>query len=543
MEKDRIYIFDTTLRDGEQAPGYSMNLDEKIRMALQLEALGVDILEAGFAIASPGDFASVQAISKEVKDVTVASLSRALEKDIEVAWEAVKHAKRPRIHTFLATSDLHLKFKLKMSREDALKRSVAMVKFARNLTDDVEFSLEDATRTDIDYLCKVVEEVIKAGASVVNLPDTVGYATPDDMTRMISTVMNKVPNVDKAILAVHCHNDLGLAVANSLAGLKAGARQAECTVCGIGERAGNAAIEELVMAIRTRNDDYPFSYGVRTEEISRSSRLLSQITGVKPYPSKAIVGANAFAHESGIHQHGMMANSLTYEIMTPESVGVMTTSLVLGKHSGQHAFEKRLADLGYVLGKEEIKTLFGEFKSLADRKKTITDRDLIALVESSRQSSPVIWELERFVVNSGNLMTSTACVTLRKGDKTYQEVALGTGPVYAALRAVEKIIRHPFSLEDYSLQAVTEHRDALGEVHVKITDEHGMYRGRGVSTDVIEASILSCLAAVNRMLDEASSISGGGSLRPTTSPNLENDMLRSHSDKEKEEGDAYNSTV
>ncbi|MXI86508.1 2-isopropylmalate synthase [Sphaerochaeta halotolerans] len=543
MEKDRIYIFDTTLRDGEQAPGYSMNLDEKIRMALQLEALGVDILEAGFAIASPGDFASVQAISKEVKDVTVASLSRALEKDIEVAWEAVKHAKRPRIHTFLATSDLHLKFKLKMNREDALKRSVAMVKFARNLTDDVEFSLEDATRTDIDYLCKVVEEVIKAGASVVNLPDTVGYATPDDMTRMISTVMNKVPNVDKAILAVHCHNDLGLAVANSLAGLKAGARQAECTVCGIGERAGNAAIEELVMAIRTRNDDYPFSYGVRTEEISRSSRLLSQITGVKPYPSKAIVGANAFAHESGIHQHGMMANSLTYEIMTPESVGVMTTSLVLGKHSGQHAFEKRLADLGYVLGKEEIKTLFGEFKSLADRKKTITDRDLIALVESSRQSSPVIWELERFVVNSGNLMTSTACVTLRKGDKTYQEVALGTGPVYAALRAVEKIIRHPFSLEDYSLQAVTEHRDALGEVHVKITDEHGMYRGRGVSTDVIEASILSCLAAVNRMLDEASSISGGGSLRPTTSPNLENDMLRSHSDKEKEQGDAYNSTV
>ncbi len=538
MEKDRIYIFDTTLRDGEQAPGYSMNLDEKIRMALQLEALGVDTLEAGFAIASPGDFASVQAISKEVKDVTVASLSRALEKDIEVAWEAVKHARRPRIHTFLATSDLHLKYKLKMSREDALKRSIAMVKFARSFTDDVEFSLEDATRTDIDYMCKVVEEVIKAGASVVNLPDTVGYATPDDMTKMVSTVMNKVPNVDKAILAVHCHNDLGLAVANSLAGLKAGARQAECTVCGIGERAGNAAIEELVMAIRTRNDDYPFSYQVRTEEISRSSRLLSQITGVKPNPSKAIVGANAFAHESGIHQHGIMANSLTYEIMTPESVGVMTTSLVLGKHSGQHAFEKRLVDLGYTLNKEEVKTLFEEFKNLADRKKTITDRDLIALVEISSQSSPVIWELERFVVNSGNLMTSTACVTLRKDGKTYQEVALGTGPVYAALRAVEKIIRHPFSLEDYSLQAVTEHRDALGEVHVKITDGHGMYRGRGVSTDVIEASILSCLAAVNRMLDEASSISGGGSLKPTTSPSFENDMLRSHSDKEKEQGDA-----
>ncbi len=538
MEKDRIYIFDTTLRDGEQAPGYSMNLEEKIRMALQLEALGVDILEAGFAIASPGDFASVQAISKEVKNVVVASLSRALEKDIDAAYEAVKHAKRPRIHTFLATSDLHLQYKLKMSRDDAYTKAVAMVKYARNLTGDVEFSLEDATRTDLDYMCKVVEGVIAAGASVVNLPDTVGYATPEDMTRMISTVMNKVPNMDKAILAVHCHNDLGLAVANSLAGLKAGARQAECTICGIGERAGNAAVEEIVMGIRTRNDSYPFEYNINTEEISRSSRLLTQITGVKPNPSKAIVGANAFAHESGIHQHGMMANSLTYEIMTPESVGVMNTSLILGKHSGQHAFEKRLADLGYTLGKEEIKSLFSEFKNLADRKKTIVDRDLIALVESSSQSSPVTWELETFVVNSGNLMTSTACVTLRKGDKTYQEVAMGTGPVYASLRAVEKIIRHPFSLEDYSLQAVTEHRDALGEVHVKITDGRGMYRGRGVSTDVIEASILSCLSAVNRMVDDAASISNGKTLKPTSPPHFENDMLRSHSDKEKENSDA-----
>ncbi|MCK9600553.1 MAG: 2-isopropylmalate synthase, partial [Sphaerochaeta sp.] len=357
MEKERIYIFDTTLRDGEQAPGYSMNLDEKIRMALQLEALGVDILEAGFAIASPGDFASVQAISRELKQTVVASLSRALEKDIDAAWEAVKFAKRPRIHTFLATSDLHLQYKLKMSREDALAKAKAMVSYARNLNDDVEFSLEDATRTDLDYLCKVVEEVIKAGANVVNLPDTVGYATPDDMTRMVGAVMNKVPNIDKAIIAVHCHNDLGLAVANSLAGLKAGARQAECTVCGIGERAGNAAMEELVMGIRTRSDEYPFTYNIKTEEIIRSSRLLTQITGVKPNPSKAIVGANAFAHESGIHQHGMMANSLTYEIMTPESVGVMNTSLVLGKHSGQHAFEKRLVDLGYTLGKEEVKSL------------------------------------------------------------------------------------------------------------------------------------------------------------------------------------------
>ncbi len=537
MEKERIFIFDTTLRDGEQAPGYSMNLEEKIRMALQLEALGVDILEAGFAIASPGDFASVKAISQEVKDVVVASLSRALEKDIDAAWEAVKYARRPRIHTFLATSDLHLQYKLKMSREEALDKAVKMVGYARNLNDDIEFSLEDATRTDLDYLCKVVESVIAAGATVVNLPDTVGYATPDDMTRMVATVMNKVPNVDKAILSVHCHNDLGLAVANSLAGLKAGARQAECTVCGIGERAGNAAVEELVMGIRTRNDVFSFTYNVKTEEIYRSSRLLTQITGVKPNPSKAIVGANAFAHESGIHQHGMMANSLTYEIMTPESVGVMNTSLVLGKHSGQHAFEKRLSDLGYTLGKEEAKNLFAEFKNLADRKKTITDRDLIALVENASQSSPIVWELENFVVNSGNLMTSTACVTLRKGEKKYQEVACGTGPVYASLRAVEKIIRHPFSLEDYSLQAVTEHRDALGEVFVKINDGRGIYRGRGVSTDVIEASILSCLAAVNRMLDDAS-IAPGNALKPTTPLNFENDMLSSHSDKRKDEADA-----
>ncbi|HKL59385.1 MAG TPA: 2-isopropylmalate synthase [Sphaerochaeta sp.] len=530
---DRIYIFDTTLRDGEQAPGYSMNLDEKIRMAQQLESLGVDIIEAGFAIASPGDFASVQAISRVVQEATVASLSRALEKDIISAWEAVKEARRPRIHTFLATSDLHLQYKLKMSREQALAKAVAMVKYARNLCGEVEFSLEDATRTDLDYLCQVVEAVIKAGAHVINLPDTVGYATPDDMKRMVSSVMNRVPNVDKAILAVHCHNDLGLAMANTLAGLQAGARQAECTLCGIGERAGNAALEEIAMAIRTRGDEYNFHSNIRTEEIYRSARVLTSITGVKINPSKAIVGANAFAHESGIHQHGMMANSLTYEIMTPESVGVLTTSLVLGKHSGQHAFEKRLIDLGYGLGKDEVIRLFGEFKSLADRKKTITDRDIIALVESTSKSSPVTWELDSFVVNSGNMMTSTACVTLKKGGKKYQEVACGTGPVYASLRAVEKIIRHPFGLEDYNLQAVTEHRDALGEVVVKISDGHGVYRGRGVSTDVIEASILSCLAAVNRMLDDSEPRYGQG-VKVTSAPNSDNDMLSNHSDKKKE---------
>ncbi|MFA5448099.1 MAG: 2-isopropylmalate synthase [Sphaerochaeta sp.] len=534
MEKERIYIFDTTLRDGEQAPGYSMNLDEKIRMALQLEALGVDVLEAGFAIASPGDFESVRTIAATMKETTVASLSRALTKDIDAAWEAVKEAKRPRIHTFLATSDLHLEYKLKMSRKEALEQAVAMVRYARNLCGEVEFSAEDATRTDLEFLCQVVEAVIEAGASVVNLPDTVGYAVPEDMTRMVGTVMNKVSNIDKAIIAVHCHNDLGLAVANSLAGLKAGARQIEGTLCGIGERAGNAALEEVAMAIRTRSDELPFAYALQTEQISKSAQILAQITGIKANPSKAIVGANAFAHESGIHQHGMMANSLTYEIMTPESVGVRDTSFVLGKHSGMHAFTKRLVELGYNKEKEEIKALFAEFKNIADRKKSVGDRDLIALVESSTQSSPVVWELDNFVVNSGNLMTSTACVTLRKGDRTYQEVARGTGPVYASLRAVEKIIRHPFSLEDYTLQAVTEHRDALGEVFVKISDGGGIYRGRGVSTDVIEASILSCLAAVNRMLDEAS-LSRHDGIKPTSAPNFENDMLSSHSDKKKGE--------
>ena len=538
MEKERIYIFDTTLRDGEQAPGYSMNLDEKIRMAVQLESLGVDILEAGFSIASPGDFASVQAISRAVKDVTVAALARALPKDIDAAWESVKEARKPRVHTFLATSDIHLEYKLKMSRQQAMEKAEKMVAYARNLCPEIEFSCEDASRTDLDYLCRVVERAIAAGASVINLPDTVGYATPDDTYKMVSTVMNKVPNIDKAIVAVHCHNDLGLGIANTLAGLKAGARQAECTLCGIGERSGNAALEELAMIMRTRNDEYPYVNAIKTEEIYRSARLLSSITGVKISPSKAIVGSNAFAHESGIHQHGMMANSLTYEIMTPESVGVLTTSLVLGKHSGQHAFEKRLEDLGYVRSSEEVARLFGEFKNLADRKKTITDKDLIALVESTNVPSSVTWELDSFVVNSGNMMTSTACVTLRKGEKKYQEVACGTGPVYASLRAVEKIIRHPFGLEDYSLQAVTEHRDALGEVLVKISDERGCYRGRGVSTDVIEASILSCLAAVNRMLDDSLPPSGIGVKAASALHSFENDMLSEHSDKKRDDDHA-----
>ncbi len=528
---EHIYIFDTTLRDGEQAPGYSMNLDEKIRIARQLEALGVDIIEAGFAISSPGDFESVSAISKAVKNVKVASLARALKKDIDAAYNAVKSAESPRIHVFLATSDLHLEYKLKMSREEALERLTESVKYARSLCPDVEFSLEDATRTDIDYMCRVVEAAIECGATTINLPDTVGYASPDDITEMISAVRNRVPNIDKAILSMHCHDDLGLAVANSLAGVKAGARQIECTLCGIGERAGNAPLEEVVMAMKTRPDLYPYEISINTEELYRSARLLSSTTGVKIFPSKAIVGDNAFAHESGIHQHGMMANSKTYEILTPESVGVVKTNYVLGKHSGQHAFKKKLEDLSIILPDSEVAELFASFKNLCDRKKNITDRDIIALVESTEHGNEKkTWSLVSYVVNSGNKMTSTACITLQKEDKNYEGIASGTGPVYAALRAVEKIIRHPFSLDDYQLQAVTEHRDALGEAIVKISDGENVYRGRGVSTDVIEASILACLSAVNKMLDgESASITGGSSAAKMS---FENDMLMGHTDKE-----------
>jgi 2-isopropylmalate synthase len=500
---ERLLIFDTTLRDGEQAPGYSMNLEEKLRFARQLELLGVDVIEAGFAIASPGDFASVQAIAEAISGCTIASLSRALEKDIDCAWDAVKQAARPRIHTFIATSDLHLQYKLKMSREKAYDQAIAMVKHARNLCPEVEFSAEDAARTEIDYLCRVVEATIDAGARIINIPDTVGYSTPNEFGLIIETLMNRVPNIDKAILSVHCHNDLGLAVANSLAGVQAGARQVECTVCGIGERAGNAAVEELVMAVRTRRDNYDFTYNLHTEELYKTSRLLSSITGVPIAPNKSIVGANAFAHESGIHQHGMMANAKTYEIMTPESIGLKTTTMVLGKHSGQHAFTKRMEDLGYKLNAEMAGKLFADFKNVADKKKEITDRDLIALMESGTHAAPQIYELENFVVNSGNNMTATACVTLKRDGKKIQAVEMATGPVYACFKAVERIIKHSYVLEDYQLRAVTEHRDALGEVLVKISDNHGVYRGRGVSTDVIEASMQSLLAAVNRMIEVA----------------------------------------
>ena len=503
-----IQIFDTTLRDGEQAPGYAMNLDEKVRMALQLETLGVDVMEAGFAVASPGDFASVKAVADAVRSSAVCALARALDKDIDAAAQALAGAARPRIHTFLATSDLHLRCKLKISRAECLRRVRRAVSYARNLCGEVEFSAEDASRTDVDFLCKVFETAIAAGASVVNVPDTVGYATPDEFGALVATLMNRVKGIEGVVVSTHCHDDLGLAVANSLAGVRAGARQVECTVCGIGERAGNAALEEIVMGLRTRRDAYGgLATRIRTEEIARTAHLLSTITGVRIAPGKAVVGANAFAHESGIHQHGVLSNAETYEIMTPESVGMKKTELVLGKHSGQHALESRLHDLGYDLGPERVAEVFAAFKALADRKKTITDRDLMAIAEArvaARKADGREWRLESFVVNSGNHMSATAQITLVRGKRRVQDAAIGTGPIYAAFRAVEKIIRHRFTLEDYRIEAVTERRDALGEVLVKISDARGTYRGRGVSTDVIEGSILALLVAVNRMLEARS---------------------------------------
>ena len=481
-----------------------MNLDEKIRMALQLESLGVDTMEAGFAVASPGDFASVKAIADTIKTSCVCSLARALEKDIDASAAAIKGAVRPRIHTFIATSGLHLKYKLRISRADCLRQIKHAVSYARKFCDDVEFSAEDASRTDMAFLCKAFETAIAAGATVLNIPDTVGYSTPDEFGALVTSVMNRVKGIENVIVSTHCHDDLGLAVANSLAGVRAGARQVECTICGIGERAGNAALEEVVMGLRTRRDAYGgITTGIHAEEIARTAHTLSSITGVRIAPGKAIVGANAFAHESGIHQHGVLANAETYEIMTPESVGMRETELVLGKHSGQHALETRLKDLGYDLDAGRIAEVFAAFKTLADRKKQITDRDLAALAESrvAARGGAKEWKLDSFVVNSGNHMSATAQITLTRGKRRVQDAAIGTGPIYAAFRAVEKIVRHRFVLEDFRIEAVTERRDALGEVLVKISDAKGTYRGRGVSTDVIEGSILALLVAVNRMLE------------------------------------------
>jgi 2-isopropylmalate synthase len=495
-----IRIFDTTLRDGEQAPGCSMDLHEKIEVAKQLERLNVDVIEAGFAISSVGDFESVRAIAQTVKNVTVASLARAVEKDIDRAYEAVRHAESPLIHTFISTSSLHMEYKLKMKPESVLERAEQMVRYARSLCPDVEFSAEDATRSDPDFLARIFEAVIKAGATIINIPDTVGYATPGEMAQLVRYVRQHVKGIEKAVISVHCHNDLGLGVANSLASIGEGATQIECTVNGLGERAGNAALEEVVMAMHTRRDLYGADCRIVTNEISRTSKLVYAAVGMMAPRNKAVVGANAFAHEAGIHQHGVMANRATYEIMLPASIGLQTSALVLGKHSGKHAFEQRVAELGFRLSPEEIQRHFEAFKALCDRKKEVHDGDIEALI---RDSSAVEdgYKLVRFDMHAASESRGSCTVRLQKDGVDMEDVALGNGPVDAAYNAIDKMVGiAEYELFDYAIRSVTEGTDALGEVVVKLKYGDELVTGRGLSTDVMEASILAYLSGVNRLI-------------------------------------------
>ncbi len=498
--KDKIYIFDTTLRDGEQSPGCSMNTQEKLKMARQLEDLRVDVIEAGFPIASEGDFEAVREISKIVKGCTIAGLSRATAVDIDRAFEALQYADKPRIHTFIATSDIHLKHKLKKTREQVLEQAVNAVAHAKKLTADVEFSCEDASRSDIDYLCQIIEAVIDAGATVVNLPDTVGYAIPQEYGSMIRTIRERVKNIDKTILSVHCHNDLGLAVSNSISAIANGARQVECTVNGIGERAGNASLEEFVMALRTRPDALPFNIDVNAEEIYKSSRLLSTLTGMMVQRNKAIVGANAFSHEAGIHQDGIIKSRMTYEIMTPESVGIKHSTLVLGKHSGRHALKKRFEELGYSLSAEELENVYSEFTRLADKKKEILDEDLMAILNTKFESDESRFTLKSMQVMTGTGIKSTALIELTDGKDTYADSATGDGPVDAAYNAIERITKMDGQLADYTIKSVTWGGDAVGEVFVKVIFHDVIFTGHAASTDIVTGSVEAYLQAVNRAL-------------------------------------------
>lgn len=498
----RIIIFDTTLRDGEQSPGCSMNTKEKLDLARQLEKLQVDVIEAGFPIASEDDFEAVKLVSQKIRTPVIAGLDRARDIDIDRAGEALKEAERPRIHTFIATSDIHLQYKLKMTRDEVLEAIAEAVRRAKRYTNDVEFSPEDAGRTNQDFLCKVVEVAISAGATTVNIPDTVGYALPWEFEGRIRDLLNRVPNIDKAILSVHCHNDLGLAVANSLVAIRAGAGQVECTINGIGERAGNASLEEVVMGIRTRKDLLDKETNIKTDEIYKTSRLLTSLTGIPVQPNKAIVGANAFAHEAGIHQDGVLKEKLTYEIMTPESVG-LAQKLVLGKHSGRHAIRKRLSELGFELSDQDLNKAFVRFKALADKKKEVFDDDLMALVEDEVSTVPETYFLDYLQFTSGTGIIPTAMVRLRKEDQVYQESGWGDGPVDAAYRAIDSITGISGKLKEYSIRAVTGGKDALGEVIVTVEANDCSVMGRGSSTDVIEASVRAYVNAMNKLIHKS----------------------------------------
>jgi len=496
---EKIWIFDTTLRDGEQSPGFSMNVEEKLRMAAQLAKLGVDVIEAGFPISSEGDFESVKAVSQNIKGPIICGLCRLLNVDIDRAWEALQYAQRARIHVLGCGSDIHLQYKLKTTREQMIKDSIEAVKHARSLCDDVEFSPEDSTRAEVDFLCQLLEAVIDAGATTVNIPDTVGYITPAEFGSLIRTIRERVPNIQCARISVHCHNDLGLGVANMLAAIENGARQVEGTINGIGERAGNAALEEVVMALKVRSNYYSHYTDIITEEIYKTSRLLGSITGIHVQPNKAIVGDNAFAHEAGIHQHGVLSNPITYEIMTPQSIGLPRNRIVLGKHSGRHAFARRLEDLGYELTKDDINRAFTRFKDVADKKKEIFDEDLEAIVEEQLSTVADVFTLEYIHTTAGNQTVPTATVRLRKDDVVLQDAAIGDGPVDAAYQAIDRITGIPGRLIDYQIKAVTSGKDAIGEVHVKVQFNGSAAAGKAASTDVIEASAKAYLNAVNKV--------------------------------------------
>ncbi len=499
--KERIIIFDTTLRDGEQSPGCSMNLEEKLRMARLLDRMGVDVIEAGFPVASQGDFEAVQKVAETVENAAVAGLCRAKKSDIEASAEALKSAKRPRIHTFISTSPLHMKYKLQMSPETVLDAIAESVSHARNFSDDVEWSAEDGSRTEDDFLCQAVETAIKAGATTINIPDTVGYAIPDEYAAKIALLFDRVPNIDKAVISVHCHNDLGLAVANSLAGVRAGARQIECTINGIGERAGNAALEEIVMILRTRHDLLPFDTDIDATLITKASRRLSTITGFNVQPNKAIVGANAFAHESGIHQDGMLKNAETYEIMTPESVGRKQSRLVLGKHSGRHAFVKKLEELGYELGDNALQDAFKRFKDLADRKKEVFDEDLVALVDDETGRDHERIKFVSLQIQAGSTGPQVAMLELGVDGEAKQAETEGNGPVDAIFLAIREIVPHDEAqLLLYQVHAVTGGTDAQAEVTVKLEENAKTVFGQSADVDVMVASCRAYIHALNKLL-------------------------------------------
>ncbi|MCL2080770.1 MAG: 2-isopropylmalate synthase [Oscillospiraceae bacterium] len=494
-----IKIFDTTLRDGEQSPGCSMNLQEKLEVAARLEALRADVIEAGFAVSSPDDFEAVKTIAQTVKNCSVASLTRAIARDIDRTWEALKHAKDPCIHLFLATSPVHMEYKLKMPPEKVLERAVETVRHASGLCPNIEFSAEDATRSDWDFLAKVFSGVIAAGATTINVPDTVGYTTPHEMAELIAYLKERVEGIERVGLSVHCHNDLGMAVANTLAAVKAGATQAECTINGIGERAGNAALEEIALALHTKKEYFGAVTNIDTRQIYRSSRALSSIIGMPLAATKPIVGANAFAHEAGIHQHGVLANRSTYEIMRPEDIGIPSNKIVLGKHSGRHAFEDRLNSLGFSLSKEDVESAFAQFKMLADRKKVVSDDDIIALISDKSLEIENGYQCVRFVVNSGSTIPAMAAVKLKKDDVEKEDSSTGDGPIDAVFNAIDRIVDRHYTLLDYSIRSVTEGEDALGEAIVKLGRGNEIVTGRGLSTDIIEASVKAYLSGVNKL--------------------------------------------